>query len=163
MIFVAIGSNLSSSRGEEPTTNCDNAVKCLKRTFNIENISSWYKSEPIPKSNQPWFVNGIVKLQTDINPFSLMKFLLKIEKDFGRERNIRNEARTLDLDIISYKNFIFQSDTLVLPHPRMHQRSFVLDPLKEIEPNWIHPVFKMNILKLKDKFIKNQRVYKIKK
>tara|TARA_B100000989_G_scaffold285538_1_gene253335 strand:+ start:1935 stop:2426 length:492 start_codon:yes stop_codon:yes gene_type:complete len=163
MIFVAIGSNLSSNRGEEPTTNCDNAVKCLKKIFNIENISSWYKSEPIPKSNQPWYVNGIVKLQTDINPFSLLNFLLKIEKDFGRERNIRNEARTLDLDIICYKNFIFQSDILILPHPRMHQRSFVLDPLKEIEPNWIHPVFKMNILKLKDKFIKNQRVYKIKK
>ena len=92
-----------------------------------------------------------------------MKVLLKIEKDFGRERNMKNEARILDLDLISYKNFIFHSDILVLPHPRMHERNFVLDPLKEIEPNWIHPVFKMSILRLKDKFVKNQKVYKIKK
>ena len=163
MIFVAVGSNLNSNRAEEPAKNCDNAVKYLKQNFYIENVSSWYKSEPIPKSNQPWYVNGVIKLQTDINPFSLLKVLLKIEKDFGRERNTKNEARILDLDLISYKNFIFHSDILVLPHPRMHERSFVLDPLKEIEPNWIHPVFKMSILRLKDKFVKNQKVYKIKK
>tara|TARA_B100000989_G_scaffold289136_1_gene260581 strand:- start:17 stop:508 length:492 start_codon:yes stop_codon:yes gene_type:complete len=163
MIFVAIGSNLNSSKAEEPTTNCNNAVKLLKQNFYIENISSWYKSEPIPKSDQPWYVNGVVKLHTNINPFSLLKLLLKVEKDFGRKRKFRNEARILDLDIISYKNFIFRSDILVLPHPRMHERSFVLDPLKEIEPKWVHPVFKMDILKLKQKFVTNQRVYKIKK
>lgn len=163
MIFVAIGSNLNSNRAEQPTKNCDNAVKYLKQNFYIENVSSWYKSEPIPKSNQPWYVNGVIKLQTDINPFSLLKFLLKIEKDFGRQRNIRNEPRVLDLDIISYKNFIFRSDILVLPHPRMHERNFVLDPLKEIQPDWVHPVLKMNILKLKEKFVTNQKIYKIKK
>ncbi len=163
MIFVAVGSNLNSNKAEEPAKNCDNAVKYLKQIFYIENVSSWYKSEPIPKSKQQWYVNGVIKLQTDINPFSLLKILLKIEKEFGRVRNMKNEARILDLDLISYKNFIFHSDILVLPHPRMHERSFVLDPLKEIEPNWIHPVFKMSILRLKDKFVKNQKVYKIKK
>jgi 2-amino-4-hydroxy-6-hydroxymethyldihydropteridine diphosphokinase len=90
-------------------------------------------------SDQPWFINGVVRVETNLQPLELLKLLQKIELQFGRRRGVRNEARTLDLDIIDYDGRVEETSGLVLPHPRMHERGFVLLPLAEIAPGWRHP------------------------
>jgi 2-amino-4-hydroxy-6-hydroxymethyldihydropteridine diphosphokinase len=103
--------------------------------------SSWYATAPIPKSEQPDFVNGVVRVVTTLDPASLLLLLHRIEDDFGRVRVNRNEARVLDLDLIDYAGRVQSPETgPILPHPRAHERGFVLVPLREIAPRWRHPV-----------------------
>lgn len=103
--------------------------------------SSWYATAPIPKSEQPDFVNGVVRVVTTLDPPSLLLLLHRIEDDFGRVRVNRNEARVLDLDLIDYAGRVQSSEGgPILPHPRAHERGFVLVPLREIAPRWRHPV-----------------------
>ena len=103
MIYIGIGSNLNGNKNETPLENCKKAIYELKKEVNISKISSWYKSEPIPKSNQSWYVNGVIQINTNKSSLDLLKFILNIEENFGRTRKKRNEARILDLDIIDYK------------------------------------------------------------
>ena len=143
MIYIGIGSNLNGNKNETPLENCKKAIYELKKEVNISKISSWYKSEPIPKSNQSWYVNGVIQINTNKSSLDLLKFILNIEENFGRTRKKRNEARILDLDIIDYKKkIIFIQNKLIIPHPRMHKRAFVLLPLMELNPKWIHPIKK---------------------
>ena len=145
MILIAIGSNLSSTQFGNPINNCLEAINKLELFFKVTKISNWYETEPIPKSEQPWFVNGIVNVITDKRPEEIMRTLLVIEKEFGRLRSKKNEARVIDLDLIAYDNLVIKTKFLILPHPRMHERLFVLKPLNDIFPNWKHPVLKKNV------------------
>ena len=161
MIYIGIGSNLIGKKNESPLENCLKAVDEIKKEVNILRVSSWYKSEPIPISNQPWFVNGVIEINTNKTSLDLLDFIINIEKIFGRERKGKNEARIIDLDIIDYKKkIVYVKDRLVIPHPRMHKRLFVLLPLKELNPKWLHPIKKKLIsnlikdLKIKQKIIK---------
>ncbi len=97
----------------------------------------------MPDSDQPWFVNGVVSIETDGTPELLLADLHRLEASFGRRRRKRWEARILDLDLISFGDRVVlgHGEGLSLPHPRMHQRAFVLRPLAEIAPNWRHPQF----------------------
>ena len=106
MIYIGIGSNLNGKNNETPLQNCKKALVELKKEVNICKISSWYKSEPIPISNQPWYVNGGVEIRTNKSSIDLLGFILNIEELFGRVRKKKNEARVLDLDIIDYKKRI---------------------------------------------------------
>jgi len=92
-------------------------------------------------SDQPWFVNGVVAVETFLPPAELLGLLHDVEAEFGRTRNIRNEARILDLDLIAYDDRIMnEPNSLILPHPRLHERVFVLLPLADIDPTWHHPI-----------------------
>lgn len=103
--------------------------------------SSWYRSAPVPVSDQPWFVNGVVQVRADWPPEPLLKALHAVETEYGRVRLRRNESRTLDLDLLAYDDRIIdQPDKLVVPHPRIQDRAFVLLPLDELVPRWRHPV-----------------------
>ena len=101
--------------------------------------SRWYMSQPVPPSDQPWYVNGVVAVETALAPPALLEALLAVEAGFGRRRSAPNAARTLDLDLLDYDGTQCVSERLVLPHPRLHERRFVLAPLAEIAPQWRHP------------------------
>ena len=100
MILVAIGSNLNSKLFGSPEQNCNAAIDMLRKYFEVTQSSSFYKTEPIPKSEQPWFVNCIVNIKSKISPSRILDTLLEIELQFGRKRNRKNEARVIDLDLI---------------------------------------------------------------
>lgn len=102
-------------------------------------ISRLYKSAPVPISDQPWFVNGVARLETKLSPTDLLVRLHSVEALFGRVRRLRNEARILDLDIVDYDGLI-QSVGPILPHPRASDRLFVLKPIQDLAPTWQHPV-----------------------
>ncbi|MBC8159254.1 MAG: 2-amino-4-hydroxy-6-hydroxymethyldihydropteridine diphosphokinase [Rhodospirillales bacterium] len=151
MIFIGIGSNLSSPHGGSPRANCHSAVEALNAAgLEVCLCSRWYRSAPVPTSDQPWFVNGVVGLEPEgKHPVPLMELLHQIELDFGRLRKTKNMARTLDLDIIDFDGRVATGgDGVILPHPRMHERAFVLLPLAEIAPDWRHPISAASIYDL---------------
>ena len=106
----------------------------------VRRRSRWYRSAPVPPSGQPDYVNGVAIVETALDPASLLALLHRIEARFGRVRGARNEARALDLDLLAYDDRVNDgADGPILPHPRLHQRAFVLRPLAELAPLWRHP------------------------
>ena len=104
MILIAIGSNLKSSLYGMPENNCLEVIKILRKYFCVVNVSNFYKTEPIPKSNQPWYVNAAVEIKTNLKPKDIIDKLFFIENHFGRIRKQKNEARVIDLDLLCYGN-----------------------------------------------------------
>ena len=100
----------------------------------VRRRSRWYTSQPVPPSDQPWYVNGVVAVETALAPMALLDALLAVEAGFGRHRGVPNAARTLDLDLLDYDGTQCAGERLALPHPRLHERRFVLAPLAEIAP-----------------------------
>ncbi len=143
MILIGVGSNIAGPQGATPRQNCHNALKLLEDSgVTIARRSRWYRSSPVPPSDQPWFINGVVAVEAvGLEPEPLLELLHQIELEFGRRRSQPNAPRPLDLDILDFDGRITSPDaSVVLPHPRMHQRAFVLMPLSEIAPEWRHPV-----------------------
>ena len=161
MILVGIGSNLCSKKYGKPVDNCKKAIDVLKKEMIIESLSPWYQSEPLPVSNQPWYINGVLKVKTSLNPNNLLKTLLKIENSFGRTRKKKNESRVIDLDLLTYNDLVIDSKLLVIPHARMHIRRFVLDPLIDIAPEWVHPILKIKATELRKKIKDQQNIKKL--
>lgn len=132
--FVGIGSNLNC-----PSNQVRGAVPLLGQLphTRLSAVSSLYQSAPVGVDPQPDFVNAVANLDTELAPFTLLKLLLQLESNFGRVRqpNVMGAARTLDLDLLLYGRQIIESDTLLIPHPRLHQRRFVLLPLMELSPD----------------------------
>jgi len=159
---IAVGSNINSPEGFEPIKNCNKAINELSR-FNINIIqkSSWYVSEPLPKSSQPKFYNSVLLCNANHSANKVLKIIQIIEQKFGRVRVFKNMPRCIDLDIISFNGNIKKSLLLTIPHPRMHQRKFVLLPLFEIDSHWLHPLLKKNINYFLGK-VKYQRIKKLK-
>jgi 2-amino-4-hydroxy-6-hydroxymethyldihydropteridine diphosphokinase len=139
MILIGLGANLSSSAGPPRATLEAALAKLEQAGVKISRRSRWYKTAPVPISDQPPFVNGVVAVETRLGPSDLLALLQKIEAQFGRQRGVRDAARTLDLDILDYDGRIEDGPGLTLPHPRMASRAFVLKPLAEIAPEWRHP------------------------
>ncbi|MGH7715976.1 MAG: 2-amino-4-hydroxy-6-hydroxymethyldihydropteridine diphosphokinase [Vulcanimicrobiaceae bacterium] len=138
MIVVALGANLPSGFGP-PHMTLDAAVGSLAQEGgDIVARSRIYRSAPVPRSDQPEYFNAVVALKTKLDPSALLAVLNRIEARFGRERREPNAARTLDLDLIAYDDIV-RDTTPILPHPRMHERAFVLLPMAEIAPTWRHP------------------------
>ncbi len=145
MIGIALGANLNSIYGTP-----DQALQACPQLFkdhdiNVIKFSSIWKSAPVPTSDQPWYHNAVCIVKTNHKPENLMKTLAEIENKAGRVRNIRNEPRVLDLDILFYNDEIYELDKLKLPHPRLQERAFVLYPLNEVAPEWVHPVLNINL------------------
>ena len=145
MIYLNIGSNLPSlKRGRKD--NIESAIELLKELkFNLLKISSFYETPSYPNKNDPKFINLCVKLETNINAIDFLKKIKEIEIKLGRTRLKKNEPRTCDIDIIDYNGEIIKNNDLIVPHPRSHLRNFVIYPLKEIEPHWLHPIFNKKI------------------
>ncbi len=103
-------------------------------------LSRWFESAPVPPSGQPYYVNAVAALRVDADPAVLLARLMTVEAACGRERGVPNAARTLDLDIIGIGDLVRDAPDPILPHPRAHLRAFVLAPLAEVAPDWVHPV-----------------------
>ena len=142
MILIAIGSNLPGLDGASPAENAHAAVRALAALpgARLEAVSRWYETAPIPPSGQPNYVNGVVRLSgIALSPEALLAALHTIEARFARRRGEANAARTLDLDLIDMDGLVRDAPDPVLPHPRAHLRAFVLRPLLDVAPDWVHP------------------------
>ena len=140
MILVGIGSNLAAPHFGSPRKTASAALAQLPAIgVAVVRCSRWYLSQPVPPSDQPWYVNGVALVETRLGPAALLSALLALEARFGRRRGVANAARTLDLDLLDYDGRRFAMERLLLPHPRLHERRFVLAPLAEIAPDWRHP------------------------
>jgi 2-amino-4-hydroxy-6-hydroxymethyldihydropteridine diphosphokinase len=146
---IALGSNLSSEIGDsEKIVQAAIAQLATYPAIEVVRVSSWYRTKAITLPNtppQPDYINGCAILKTSLSPLQLLDTLFKIEQLFGRERRQRWGARTLDLDLLLYGDRQINTPELVLPHPRMGDRAFVLLPLAEIAADWIHPVNQLAI------------------
>ena len=145
MIIIAFGANIDSTLGAPETTY--DALPSLFDPYGITVIrkSTLYRTQPVPASDQPDYQNGTLLISTNVDVFQLMSILLEIEGRCGRIRTEQNAARGIDLDIISYNNLVLEDKSVHIPHPRMQDRGFVLYPLQEIAPEWIHPVLKCSV------------------
>ncbi|PZP55277.1 MAG: 2-amino-4-hydroxy-6-hydroxymethyldihydropteridine diphosphokinase [Micavibrio aeruginosavorus] len=148
MILVAIGANLPSRFGT-PEETIQAAIEALNEVdiMTVKTSRIWLTA-PVPVSDQPWYRNAVVSVRTDHDAFQLLSALHKIEANFGRVRYERNEPRVLDLDLIAYDDEIIERPSLIVPHPRMHERAFVLMPLQDVAPDWIHPITKKKLPEL---------------
>lgn len=140
MILIALGANLPSRFGS-PAETIEAAYDALENHgLKVVKKSRIWLTAPVPVSDQPWFHNAVAAVETSLDGLELLSLLHKVEAEFGRERFERNEPRVLDLDLIAYNNEIIDRPSLIVPHPRMHERAFVLLPLKDIAPGWAHPI-----------------------
>ncbi|WP_434304025.1 2-amino-4-hydroxy-6-hydroxymethyldihydropteridine diphosphokinase [Clostridium botulinum] len=145
--YVAFGSNI----GEKESYIKRALEKIEKRGMKIIKVSPIYETEPYGVLDQDSFLNGVVKIETNLTPEDLIEELLNIEKQLDRVRERRWGPRTIDLDIIFYDDLIINEKDLVIPHKDMENREFVLKPLCDIDENFIHPVLKKSVRELYDR------------
>lgn len=139
--YLGLGSNLGQKG--------DNLRQALARLRNegirILRSSSLYETEPVGVPDQPWFYNQVVEAEADFSPWELLKLLKKIEQGMGRKASAKKAPRKIDLDILLAENTVIRTGELVIPHPRLEKRNFVLVPLGEIAPGVVHPVLRIKI------------------
>jgi 2-amino-4-hydroxy-6-hydroxymethyldihydropteridine diphosphokinase len=157
--YIGIGSNLGNA-----LKNCQHAVESLSLAKGIEitRVSSFYKTEPVGIENQNLFINAVVEIKTALSARNLFQNLQNIEKDMGRKREVKGGPRIIDLDLLFYGREIIQDSDLIVPHPEIQRRRFVLEPLSEIVSYFIHPDFGVSIRGLKDRLSDNKMVEMIK-
>ena len=139
MILIALGANLPSPAGKPADTLNAALAGFPSRSITIEKRSGFYRSSAWPNPHDPPFINAVVSVRTGLPPADLLSALHELERSFGRKRGEPNAPRTLDLDLIDYDGRIEEGPP-VLPHPRMEGRGFVLLPLRDVAPDWRHPV-----------------------
>ena len=146
MAFISIGSNMGNK-----LANCRNAVDTIQRTGvgRVVAQSKFYHTEPVDFIDQEWFLNAAIKIETPLEPLGLLNALQQIQKAAGRKKGgIRFGPRVIDLDIIFYDDLTFEDERLMIPHPRMHKRRFVLQPICDIDPQIVHPVLEQTVGRL---------------
>ena len=129
---IALGSNIGDTKA-----NLDLALTMLREATDVQQVSSYYSTKPVGYTDQPDFLNAVCIIESELPAMALLAMLQGIEKVMGRERTIKWGPRTIDLDIIQYGDLISKAEELTLPHPRAHERKFVLEPWHEIEPDAI--------------------------
>jgi 2-amino-4-hydroxy-6-hydroxymethyldihydropteridine diphosphokinase len=152
MKILALGSNLPYKKNS-PKQNIELAYEILDdHNIKILKKSNLYQTEAYPNKSDPLFCNSAISIETDLGPDELLKNILEIEKKFGRERNVKNSPRTLDIDIISYDKLILDEENLKIPHPNLHKRPFVFLPVNDLDDCWIHPVYLKTIKEIIKEF-----------
>ena len=147
--YISAGSNIGRKR-----KNCQKGLAALEVSgeSKIETCSPFYKTEPVDFKDQDWFVNCVASVATALDPFQLFDVLKRIERDAGRRQDsMRFGPRILDLDILLYDNCVLSLPELMIPHPRMHKRRFVLKPICDIDSDIVHPVLKKTMQQLLDR------------
>jgi 2-amino-4-hydroxy-6-hydroxymethyldihydropteridine diphosphokinase len=148
-ILIGLGANRNSRRWGAPQQTLTAALTALAAAgVRVAARSGWYRSAPQPVSGQSWYINAVVAVETTRAPLALLAAMQTVERRFGRVCGVRNAPRVIDLDLLDYRGRQLRSPNLVLPHPRLHQRGFVLMPLAEIAPLWRHPVLGSQVREL---------------
>ena len=142
-VYLALGSNIGDRK-----KYIEKAIEKLTSFSTIHKRSKVRETDPIGYEDQNRFLNCVVVVKTEITSELFLQKIQEIENDLGRKRSIHWGPRTIDIDIIFYDDLVVESETLIIPHPRMHERLFVLEPLLEINPDFVHPIFKKTIKEL---------------
>ena len=156
IVYLSLGSNLGDREA-----NLRTAIEKLGEFGNIAAISSFYETEPVEVTAQPWFVNCAVKLDTEKMPRQLISAILALEQSMGRQRKQQKGPRTIDIDVLLFGSSVIEIPSLTIPHPHLHERRFVLEPLAEIAPDARHPIFKRSMRELRDALPPGQTVRKL--
>ncbi|WP_149538698.1 2-amino-4-hydroxy-6-hydroxymethyldihydropteridine diphosphokinase [Siccirubricoccus phaeus] len=153
MTLIALGANLSGLRNEAPIETCRAAAAALDRLpgLRLRAVSRWYRTLPVESPpGAPLFVNGVARLEGEVpDPAALLAALHAIEAAAGRERPFPNAPRRLDLDLIAVGDLVRAAPDPILPHPKAHLRRFVLDPLADVAPDWVHPALGRSLAELR--------------
>src|ERR1022692_1239884 len=145
LAYLSLGSNVGAREA-----HLRDAQVRLEATGRVVAVSSFYETQPVEFTQQPWFLNCALALETSQTPQQLMAAILRLEEEMGRRRAQKKGPRSIDIDILLFGDVIMDSNDLTIPHAAMHQRRFVLEPLAEIAPEALHPVFKKTIRELRD-------------
>ncbi len=151
-VFIGLGSNL-----EDRLSQINKALELLsfENYLNFCSISSYYETEPVGVGPQPAYLNAVAEFSCTISPEKLLNFILSIEEKMGRVRITKGSPRLIDLDILLYGSYVLKTSSLEIPHPRMHERRFVLMPLSEIAPKAFHPILEMTVEELLESVAKD--------
>ena len=160
-VFIAFGSN----RGNRQDF-CDRAIALmgLLPHSRVMGTSSYYETEPVDMAHRPnetWFYNGVVRLETQLPPEHLLEICQETERSLGRNPHDQNEPRTIDLDLLFFGQRVINTPPLTIPHPRLHLRRFVLVPLAELDPDWVHPQQHVTVQSLLDQLTDAHQVRKL--
>ena len=143
-VFLSLGSNLGNRSG-----NITKALDALaSEGIEVRRVSSFYRTEPVEYTQQPWFVNCVAEVSTGLLPMQLLSAVQQVERSLGRLRTIAKGPRTIDIDILLYENVVVRSAALNIPHVSMAERKFVLVPLRELEAGLRHPVTDRTVLEM---------------
>jgi 2-amino-4-hydroxy-6-hydroxymethyldihydropteridine diphosphokinase len=156
LVYLSLGSNLGNRK-----EYLRDAIRRLESAGRVTSVSSFYETEPVEFTEQAWFVNCAVALETTKTPEQMMTRLLAIEQEMGRRRTEKKGPRTIDIDILLFGDTIVDSPALTIPHPAMHDRRFVLEPLVEIAPGVRHPLLNRTVRELRDALPPGQVVRKL--
>ena len=154
--YLSLGSNVGDREA-----NLRQAIRHLESLGQIAAVSSFYETEPVEFTHQAWFLNCAVAIKVEKTPMQFLCQLLRIEEEMGRQRVQRKGPRTIDIDILLFDEWVVNAADLTIPHPAMHQRRFVLEPLLEIAPQAHHPVLKKTVRELLDELPPGQALKKI--
>jgi 2-amino-4-hydroxy-6-hydroxymethyldihydropteridine diphosphokinase len=162
-IFVGLGANLPSREHGPPRDTILAAIRAIEVAgLELRARSPLYESEPIPVSDQPWYVNGVIEVASDLAATGVLATLASVENAFGRVRGEPNAARVLDLDLLDCRGEIRPGpEPPILPHPRLDQRAFVLRPLADLAPAWHHPVSRRSIAEMLASLPPGQRIRRL--
>jgi len=153
--YLSLGSNLGNRE-----QNLKEAVRRASTLGRVVAVSSFYETEPVEVTDQPWFLNCVLALETTAEPAQLMRELLRIEHEMGRQRVLKKGPRSIDIDILLFGDDVVNTPELTIPHPEMARRRFVLEPLAEIAPELLHPISQKTVVQLLAELPPGQRVQK---
>ena len=162
-VYIGLGANLPSPEHGTPRATLEAAIAVLAARGLVPVARSpFYESEPVPVSDQPWYLNAVIEVTTDLDAEATLVLLHSVENAFGRVRGARNAPRVLDLDLLDHRGGVREGpDSPLLPHPRLADRAFVLLPLRDIAPGWRHPVDGRTVAELLESLPPGQRIRRL--
>jgi len=157
VVYLGLGSNIGDREA-----HIDAALRLISERYKIRKKSHLYHTEPVGYPDQEWFLNCVVEIETDVDPKHLLSSIQSMERTLGRVKTVKNGPRIIDIDILFYGDQVMKTKNLVIPHPLLQERLFVLQPMMDLDPGFVHPVFKKSIKELFENHPKDKKVMRFK-